>query len=597
MITLNNQTESQIKQDKSDRIMNGVNTWCSFYRANPHRFARDYLNLKLDKFQQIILCMMFKFSNVVYLASRGGGKSFLLAVFCVIYCILYPDTRICLASKTRKQATEIIDKIREILMPMSANLRLEISEILSNQVNAQATFKNGSRIVVVTAAESARHNRATVLVLDEYRLVDKNTIDTVLRKFLTSRRHPKYLDKPEYKDYPQERTKELYASSCWYESHWSYELVRTYVVNMIRGRSYFCCAMPYQIAIKEGRLDNTKVEDEMSESTFSPSTFRMEMECLFIGQGNGGLYSFDDIDKNRSLMYPFFPKNDTYKLTDKRLSLPPKLPGEIRIVSADIALMSSDKNNNDATSIFVNQMLPMGNGRQINNIVFAHNDEGLRADVQALNIRRIFEEYQGDYLVIDSKGLGLPIVDLLMSDLHDQRSGVTYEALSCFNNEEIAKRCAVKNAPKKIYAIQGSAEFNSKCALGLRDAIKQGQVKLLVSEYDADDFLEGIKGYASLSPEDALVYKLPYIHTTLLINELVNLEYEAKNNVIRVKEKSGMRKDRYSSLSYNIYVAKLIEREQLLASKQQTIEDLVFNFRAPKISKKHNKKGGVNGLQ
>lgn len=414
MITVGKKTDKQVTQDKSEKIMSGVNLWCSFYRANPHRFAHDYLNLKLDKFQQIILVMMFECSNAVYLASRGGGKSFLLAVFCAIYCILYPGTRICLASKTRKQATEIIDKIQEILMPLSSNLCLEIVDIQNNQVNASVTFKNGSKIVVVTAAESARHNRATVLVLDEYRLIDKNTIDTVLRKFLTSRRHPKYLDKPQYKDYPQEKTKELYASSCWYEAHWSYELVRTYVVNMIRGRSYFCCAMPYQIAVREGRLDKEKVEDEMSESTFSPSSFRAEMECLFIGQGNGGLYSFDDIEKTRKLLYPLFPKSNDFKLSDKRLLLPAKMPGEIRIISADIALMSSAKYNNDATSIFVNQMLPVGNGNYVSNIIYTRNDEGLRADVQALQIRKLFEDYDGDYLVIDSKGLGLPVVDLLI---------------------------------------------------------------------------------------------------------------------------------------------------------------------------------------
>ncbi len=586
MISRNNQTENEIKQGKNERVMNGVSVWASFYRANPHRFAHDYLGLTLDKFQEIILCMMFKFANIIYLASRGGGKSFLMAVFCCIYSILYPDSRICLASKTRKQATEIIDKIREILMPKSANLRLEILETQVNQTNAFVSFKNGSRIVVVTATESARHNRATVLIVDEFRLVDKNTIDTVLRKFLTSQRHPAFLDKPEYKNYPKEKVKELYASSCWYESHWSYEHVRSYVVNMIRGRSYFCCAMPYQLAILEGRLDRSKIEDEMSESTFSETTFMMEMECLFFGQSNGGLYSFDEIDKNRRLAYPLFPKNGEYKLTDKRLQLPPKLPGEIRIVSADIALMSSSKYDNDATSIFVNQMLPVGNGKYISNIIYAQNDEGLRTDVQALRIRRIFEEYQGDYLVLDAKGLGLGVVDAIMGDMFDTENGVTYPALSCCNNEEIAKRCAVKDAPKKIYAVQGNPEFNSQCALGLREALKQGQVRLLVSEYDADELLGAIKGYTNLSAEEALAYKLPYIHTSLLINELVNLEYEAKNGVVRVKEKSGMRKDRYSSLSYNIFVAKLLEREMTLGNKRKSIEEVVVNFRAPKFIKK-----------
>lgn len=567
--------------------MNGVNVWAAFYRANPHRFARDYLNLKLDRFQQIILCMMFRFSNVVYLASRGGGKSFLIAIFCVIHCILYPETRICLASKTRKQATEIIDKIREILMPRSANLRLEIEEVQVNQANAFVSFRNDSRIVVVTAADSARHNRATVLVVDEFRMVDKNIIDTVLRKFLTSQRHPAFLDKPEYKDYPKEQTKELYASSCWYESHWSYELVRSYVVNMIRGRSYFCCAMPYQLAIKEGRLDKTKVEDEMSETTFNAITFQMEMEALFFGQSSGGLYNFDEIDRNRVIKYPFYPKFAGHKIADKRLYIPPKIPGEVRVLSADIALMSSTKNKNDATSIFVNQMLPTSNNRFVNNIVYADNNEGLRTDAQALVIRKLFEDYDCDYLVLDTKGLGLGVSDALMADIYDQESGTTYGALSCCNNDELAKRCLVPDAPKVIWSVQGTQEFNSQCALGLREALKQGSVRLLTSEFAAEDSLGELRGYDNLSTADALNLKLPYIHTSLLINELIKLEYEVRNNVIRVKEKAGMRKDRYSSLSYNIHVAKIIERDLQVQKSKKTMEQLVFKFRAPQIKKKY----------
>ena len=567
--------------------MNGVNVWAAFYRANPHRFARDYLNLKLDRFQQIILCMMFRFSNVVYLASRGGGKSFLIAIFCVIHCILYPETRICLASKTRKQATEIIDKIREILMPRSANLRLEIEEVQVNQANAFVSFRNDSRIVVVTAADSARHNRATVLVVDEFRMVDKNIIDTVLRKFLTSQRHPAFLDKPEYKDYPKEQTKELYASSCWYESHWSYELVRSYVVNMIRGRSYFCCAMPYQLDIKEGRLDKTKVEDEMSETTFNAITFQMEMEALFFGQSSGGLYNFDEIDRNRVIKYPFYPKFAGHKIADKRLYIPPKIPGEVRVLSADIALMSSTKNKNDATSIFVNQMLPTSNNRFVNNIVYADNNEGLRTDAQALVIRKLFEDYDCDYLVLDTKGLGLGVSDALMADIYDQESGTTYGALSCCNNDELAKRCLVPDAPKVIWSVQGTQEFNSQCALGLREALKQGSVRLLTSEFAAEDSLGELRGYDNLSTADALNLKLPYIHTSLLINELIKLEYEVRNNVIRVKEKAGMRKDRYSSLSYNIHVAKIIERDLQVQKSKKTMEQLVFKFRAPQIKKKY----------
>ena len=145
----------------------------------------------------------------------------------------------------------------------------------------------------------------------------------------------------------------------------------------------------------------------------------------------------------------------------------------------------------------------------------------------------------------------------------------------------------VPKAPKKIWAVQGSAEFNSQCALGLREAFKQGQIRLLISEFESNEVLSEIRGYSSLSTEDEIKMKLPYIHTSLLVTELIKLEDETRNNVVKVKEKSGMRKDRYSSLSYNIYVAKSIERDIIATRSKKKVEDLVFKFKAPQIKKKY----------
>lgn len=579
------QSVSEIQKEEESKLMDGVDVWASFYRANPNRFAKDFLHLTLKPFQQIILCAMFWFVNIIYLASRGGGKTFLMSIFCCIYSILYPGSTVCVASKTRGQAAEIITKIKDILMPKSAELCSEISEIIVNQATNEVRFKNGSKITIVTAAESARHNRATVLIVDEYRLVPYAVIDTILRKFLTAPRHPGYLDKPEYKDYPKERTKEMYASSCWYEEHWSYEHVRSYVVNMIRGRSYFCCAMPYQIAIKEGLLDRERVEDEMSESTFDSVSFQMEMEALFFGNGNGGLYNFDEIDKNRKIKFAFYPRNIGTKLADRRISIPDKQPGEIRILSADIALMASKKHENDATSIFVNQMLPAPGDRYYSNFVYAQSLEGALTTTQALLLRRYFDDFSCDYIVVDAAGVGAGVLDLLLTDLYDAETGVTYPALSCCNNEDIAARCTTKNARKVIWAIKGNSEFNSTCALLLREGLRQGQIRLLTSEYEAEESLASLRGYSGLSLEDKMNLKLPYINTTMLVNELIDLEYETKNKVIRVREKPGKRKDMYSSLSYNYYVAKQIEREDSLKRKNKQMASLMFEFQAPKIRK------------
>lgn len=72
MAILNNKkTDKEIANDKAERVMNGVNIWCSYYRANPHRFCADYLNINLKLFQKILLYMMFYSNYFCYIASRG----------------------------------------------------------------------------------------------------------------------------------------------------------------------------------------------------------------------------------------------------------------------------------------------------------------------------------------------------------------------------------------------------------------------------------------------------------------------------------------------------------------------------------------------
>ena len=51
-------SDKQLANEKSQRIMEGIAAWCGFYRCNPHRFAKDYLNVNLKLFQKILLFMM-----------------------------------------------------------------------------------------------------------------------------------------------------------------------------------------------------------------------------------------------------------------------------------------------------------------------------------------------------------------------------------------------------------------------------------------------------------------------------------------------------------------------------------------------------------
>lgn len=545
-----------------------------------------------------MIIMMFWSTVFVLIACRGIGKTFISAVYCVIRCILYPGTKICIASGTRGQALLVLDKIIVDLKPLSPELCAEIDEKNTriNGTDARIVFKNTSTIKVVTASDTSRGNRCNVLLLDECRLISKDTIDTVLRKFLTLRRMPLYTelsDKEKKKEYNKEKNLTIYLSSAYYKDHWSFTKCLDTLKAMVNDtRRQFICGFPYQLSIEEGLLDAEAAADEMAESDFSEVKWLMEMCAEFYGSDEGSFFDFASLSKNRKIKYPMLPGKTSALLSASQLKITPKQNGEIRLLSADIALMSSKKHKNDATSIFINQLTPTKAGRYVSNIVYADACEGLRTDDQALMIRKLYDEFMCDYIVLDTNGIGLGVYDALAREITDSETGEIYPALSCYNDKTMADRCTVSGADKVIWSIKATPQFNSDCAFLLREAFRSGRIRLLSTEYDADEYLSELKGYGQLSAQEKMQLQLPYIHTTLLIDELTKLLHEESGGKIKIYEKSGMRKDRYSSLSYNYYVASQLEAKMNKKSKMNVQSSEQFIIKPPKYNGKAVKMSG-----
>lgn len=553
---------------RREKISEGAARWGAYYRLFPARFVRDYLHINLHIFQKIIITMMFWSRVFVLIGYRGMGKTFISAIYSVTRCILYPGTRVCVVSATRGQGILVLEKILQELKPRSEELAAELNdkETKVNNTVGQVVFKDTSVIKVVTAAESARGNRCNVLLLDEFRLLPKIVVDTILSKFLIYQRMPRYeaLTEEERKaEYAKEKNLTMYLSSAYFKDTWAYTKCEDVFEAMTSGkRRQFICGFPYELGLAEGILDPEQVLDDMSGSDFNEISWMMEMSALWYGSEDGAFFDFPSISKNRKITYPMLPDSVSIKLPSAtQLRIQPKEHGTVRILSADIALMASKKNNNDATAIFINQLTPTKAGRMISNIIYAQTHEGLRTDDQALIIRKLFDEFACDYLVLDSQGVGMGIFDALTKDIQDPETGEVYPAVSCCNNPEMAARCVNPNADKVVWSVKAGDAFNSACALLLREGFRSGRIRLLQSELDARQSLSELKGFDALSESDQIELMLPYIQTTLLIDELTKLQHEETNGKIKVYEKSGMRKDRYSSLSYNYYVAMQIEQK------------------------------------
>lgn len=380
----------------------------------------------------------------------------------------------------------------------------------------------------------------------------------------------------------------------FFKDHWSYNKMIDTFKMMLGGKNDFACGFPYELSVQEGLLFPEDIESDMLESDFNEIKWSMEMEALWFGDDGGTFFDFSSISKNRKIKYPMMPDKISVELLGSpKLRIPPKQNGEKRILSADIALMSSKKHNNDASAIFINQMTPTKAGRYINNIVYCDAMEGLHTEDQALLIRKLYDEFQCDYIVLDANGVGLGCYDCLVRDMSDPETGEIYPALSCCNDSTMASRCTVAGADKAIWSIKASAQFNSDCAVLLREGFKSGKIRLLSTEYDADSYLGEIPGYSKLSGREKELLKAPYTHTTLLINELVNLQHEETGGRVKVFEKSGMRKDRYSSLSYNYYVSTQLEAKLAKKMSHSIGSEEAFVIKAPNYGRAVNVSDGL----
>ena len=56
---------------KSEKLMQGIGLWASFYRLFPHLFCREYLGIELKPFQTILIYVMNIMQHFIYIASRG----------------------------------------------------------------------------------------------------------------------------------------------------------------------------------------------------------------------------------------------------------------------------------------------------------------------------------------------------------------------------------------------------------------------------------------------------------------------------------------------------------------------------------------------
>lgn len=338
---------------------------------------------------------------------------------------------------------------------------------------------------------------------------------------------------------------------------------------MLKGDNAFACSIPFTCSLEHGLMTKSMIKKEMEKETMTHASFLMEYCGMFYNESDSAFYRSDVINPCRTLKRPFYPMTDLEYLNKgkKKKSQMTKQPNEIRIIGVDIAVAAGKQNDNSIFSCL--RVLPNG-GQYERQLVHMESHNGMKPDEQALIIKRLFKDFEADYIALDRSGVGMSVWSELQKVTEDSARGEEYPAYTAMNEDNTVDKIASRGAEKIVYTIANpSIEFNSDIATGLLASFQKKKLKLLIDHMDArTEMLEGNSDFIKKSPEEQSRLMLPFIQTTALVNELINLEFTLINNKVRISEKGNARKDRYSSIAYANFLANLLEEEELKKRKR-----------------------------
>jgi len=240
---------------------------------------------------------------------RGCGKSYNVALFCCLYPIFFPRTRIVIASNAFRSTRRIIQQVERFINAKGADLLRECYTERRGKLefvrraDEMTLDINEGQIIAIPLNEKIRGTRADILIVDEFLMVPEDIYKSVLMPFLTARNDiqeqlqmeelkksmmlPEGLSE-EDKDLAVSNKKIIGLSSASYDFEFIYRLYLNWVEKTkkpIISRSYFVSRLGYQ-AVPESLLDKD-ISEEAKSGGENTASFQREWMAIFSSTSDG----------------------------------------------------------------------------------------------------------------------------------------------------------------------------------------------------------------------------------------------------------------------------------------------------------------------
>ena len=560
-----------LSEERIKQIIPAARDYISFWREYPDLFVdfmqtggRDDVKLTFNLFfyQRVFLRVSMRYKYVYSVFPRAYSKSFLSVLILMIRAILYPGAKLFSTAGGKEQAAQILqEKVQDICTKIPA-FRREIDwsrgATREGKDSCKYVFKSGSTIENLAARESSRGRRFHAGLIEECVGVDQKILQEVIIPTMNVSRRCMSGEVIEEEVLNQSQ---LYITTAGYKNTFSYsKLIQLLVRMIVEPDKAFIMGGTWRIPVLLGLQPKNFVEDLKRDSTFNEASFGREYESKWTGTVEDAFFDGEAFDHNRQLNQP------EYEASGRSAK------GSYYILSADVGRRGCD------TVVSVLKVNPQPDRPSISSLVNIITISDGHFEDQAIALKKLYYKYNAKALVVDGNGLGIGLIDYLIKPQFNPDTGEVIPDFGVINDpDRFYKKYQTKDCElDALYILKANAPINTEAHACVQTAINSGRIKFLIDDRVAKQKLLGMKRGQEMTPEERTEYLKPFVLTSILKEELMNLREENEGvNIILKQANRGIPKDKFSSLEYGLYYIKQ-EEDNKKRKKKFNVKDFMF---------------------
>lgn len=560
-----------ISEERIEAIKPALRDYIAFWREYPDLFVdfmqtggdpNKKLTFKLFYYQRVFLRIAIRYKYVYAVFPRAYSKSFLSVLVLLIRGILFPGAHLFSTAGGKEQASQILqEKIGDICDKIPAFYReIDWSRGATRvgKDSCKYILKNGSTIENLSASERSRGRRFHMGLIEECVGVDQKILQEVIIPTMNVSR--RCLDGTVQPDEVLNQA-QIYITTAGYKNSFSYDkLIQLLVRMVVEPDKAFIMGGTYRIPILLGLQPKTFIEDLKKDSTFNEASFGREYESKWTGSVEDAFFDGEKFDRNRILQKP----EDEASGRSSKLAY--------YVLAVDVGRRGCQ------TVVCVLKVTPRAEGPAMKSLVNMFEFDENHFEDQAIKIKQLYYKYNAQRIVIDGNGLGIGLIDYMVKQQIRDDSSILPD-FGVYNDEDnFYKKFRTANCEHDaIYIIKANAPINTEAHSIVQTTLNSGHIKFLIDEQIAKNKLLGTKVGEAMTPEQRNEYLKPFVLTSILKEEMLNLREENEGiNIILKQATKRIKKDKFSALEYGLYYIK--QEEDSKRKKKKKFNAADWNF-------------------